>query len=168
MTHQNSTLSPLENMTKAEGVLHGVVRMALIEIILLAPSLSETAIAVLATISIYIALSAVMRWDPFYASIARFSQIHHLSRHPLRRPRSVSTKPDSKRNTKRRPDYPAAFTTPCHTAPSLLNQLIAAAMNRDQIAGIGGIGLNLLAQAHYKIIHGACRHFPLMPPDLGQ
>jgi hypothetical protein len=76
MMHKDLTLSPLENMSKAEGVLRGVVGMALIEIILLVPFLSETAIAVLATISIYIVLSAVMRWDPFYALTARFGRRH--------------------------------------------------------------------------------------------
>jgi len=94
MMHKDSTLSPLENMTKAEGVLRGVVGMALIEIILLVPFLSEATIAVLATISIYIVLSAVMRWDPFYGLIAKFG------RHASPVPASVVPTPERHHKTR--------------------------------------------------------------------
>jgi len=74
MTHQDSKYSELGNMSKAEGILRGVVGMAVIEAVLVIPSLSEKTLALLVSISIYIVMSAIMRWDPFYALLGKFGR----------------------------------------------------------------------------------------------
>ena len=74
MTLQDSKYSELGNMSKAEGILRGVVGMAVIEAMLVIPSLSETTLAVLVSISIYIVMSAIMRWDPLYALLGKFGR----------------------------------------------------------------------------------------------
>lgn len=72
MTHQGTKVSEVENMSKAEGILRGVVGMAVIEAMLVIPSLSEKTLALLVSISIYIVMSAIMRWDPLYALLGKF------------------------------------------------------------------------------------------------
>ena len=67
MYRQHATHTEPENMEKAEGVLRGVLGLALIEAIVLIPTLSEAALAVITAASIYIGLTAVTRWDPIYA-----------------------------------------------------------------------------------------------------
>jgi len=74
MTPQDSKYSELENMSKAEGILRGVVGMTAIEAMLVIPSLSETTLAVLVSISIYIVMTAIMRWDPLYALLGKFGR----------------------------------------------------------------------------------------------
>jgi hypothetical protein len=73
MTLQGTKYSEVGNMSKAEGILRGVVGMALIEAMLVIPSLPETTLAVLVSISIYIVMSAIMRWDPLYALLGKFA-----------------------------------------------------------------------------------------------
>jgi hypothetical protein len=95
MTHQGSKYSDLGNMSKAEGILRGVVGMAVIEAMLVIPSLSEMTLAVLVSISIYIVMSAIMRWDPLYAllgSLGRQASSTALTVTPLPKPQS---KPES-------------------------------------------------------------------------
>jgi len=74
MTHQGTKVSELENMSKAEGILRGVVGMAVIEAMLVIPSLSEKTLALLVSISIYIVMSSIMRWDPLYALLGKFGR----------------------------------------------------------------------------------------------
>jgi len=74
MIHQDSKCSEVGNMSKAEGILRGVVGMAVIEAILVIPSLSEMTLVVLVSISIYIVMSAIMRWDPLYALLDKFGR----------------------------------------------------------------------------------------------
>ena len=74
MTHQDSKYSEVGNMSKAEGILRGVVGMAVIEAMLVIPFLSEKTLALLVSISIYIVMTAIMRWDPLYALLGKFSR----------------------------------------------------------------------------------------------
>jgi len=74
MTHQGTKVSELGNMSKAEGILRGVVGMAVIEAVLVIPSLSEKTLALLVSIGIYIVMSAIMSWDPLYALLGKFSR----------------------------------------------------------------------------------------------
>ena len=74
MTHQDSKYSDVGYMSKAEGILRGVVGMTMIEAMLVIPSLSETTLVVLVSISIYIVMSAIMRWDPLYALLDMFGR----------------------------------------------------------------------------------------------
>ena len=74
MTHQDSKYFEVGNMSKAEGILRGVVGMAVIEAMLVIPSLSETTLVILVSISIYIVMSAIMRWDPLYALLGKFGR----------------------------------------------------------------------------------------------
>ena len=74
MTHQGTKVSELGNMSKAEGILRGVVGMAVIEAVLVIPSLSEKTLALLVSIGIYIVMSAIMSWDPLYALLGKFGR----------------------------------------------------------------------------------------------
>lgn len=88
MTYHDSKCSEVGNMSKAEAFLRGVVGMALIEPVIAIPSLSETTLAVLVAISIYTVISAIMRWDPFYALLG------NLDRQASSAPIAVALRPE--------------------------------------------------------------------------
>ena len=71
MTTQDNNLSEIENVGITERGIRSLVGSALIATVLLSPSLSETTLATLSMLSIYIVFTAITGWDPIHALIRK-------------------------------------------------------------------------------------------------
>jgi Inner membrane protein YgaP-like, transmembrane domain len=75
MNFQDNEFSAIDNMGRAERGLRSLLGLGMIVTVLVLSSLSETLVAGLSMLSIYIMFTAITGWDPIYA-LTRKSRHH--------------------------------------------------------------------------------------------